>query len=77
MKYQFKCECGNVKEVECPMQDISTLKVKCDKCGVDMKRMWNTSFVIPEYMKNENTQEMSYVTNILKTRPSGKNKVWY
>lgn len=77
MKYQFKCKCGNIKEVECSMQDISTLKVKCNKCGEDMKRVWSTSFVVPEHMKNENTQEMSYVKNILKTRPSGKNKVWY
>lgn len=59
------------------MQDISTLKVKCNKCGEDMRRVWSTSFVVPEHMKNENTQEMSYVKNILKTRPSGKNKVWY
>lgn len=77
MKYIFKCSCGNKEEIECSMREIPSLKVPCGKCGKDMKRVWGSSFIIPEHMKSENSQEMSYVKNILKKRPSGKDKIFF
>lgn len=77
MIYTFKCKCGNKKEIKCSMQEISSIPLKCEVCGGSMKREWCSSFIIPEHMKTENLQEMSYVKNILKKRPSGKDKIYY
>ena len=78
MIYEFKCECGNIQEIECNMGNISSRKIFCEKCGNEMKRIWNSSsFIVPESMKKENEQEMSFVKKALKNRPSGKQKIWY
>jgi len=77
MKYKFECKnCGKVKIIDIPMEQISNKKVICD-CGNNMKRVWTTSLIIPEYMKAEQTQEMAYVNDRLNIRPSGKTKVYY
>lgn len=77
MKYKFNCSCGNSTIVECSMNDISKLTPICDRCGGSMKRVWKASFIIPEHMKGDNVEQMSYVNNIMKNRPSGKRKVLY
>nr|DAE47613.1 MAG TPA: Rubredoxin loop, ELECTRON TRANSPORT [Bacteriophage sp.] len=77
MKYKYKCDCGNEKIIECSIKEIENREEICEKCGCKMKRDWKASLIIPEHMKTSNSQEMSYVKNILKTRPSGKNKVYY
>lgn len=77
MKYNFKCDCGNTKIIDCSMDEISGMKVTCDSCGSQMKRVWRASLIIPEHMKGENIEQMSYVNNLMKTRPSGKKKVLY
>ena len=56
------------------MDEISNLEVLCPECQSKMKRVWSSSFVVPEHMKNENAAQMSYLNNIMKTRPSGKRK---
>lgn len=78
MKYEFNCkECGSVKTIEVPMDQISGLEVICDDCGAKMKRSWKASLIVPEYMRAEETQEMAWVNDRMKNRPSGKRKVYY
>lgn len=66
-----------MREVDCSMNEISDKEVTCNNCGKKMKRIWVSSFIIPEHMKNENTQEMSYVKDVLKKKPSGRGKIYY
>lgn len=77
MKYTFKCNCGNIEEIDRPMKDISSLKLICSKCNSPMKRVWSTSFSIPESMKNENSQDVAYVNNLMKNMPTGRRKAIY
>lgn len=77
MKYEFKCKkCGKIKTVDLPMSEISSAKITC-ACSGDMKRVWKASLIVPEYMKADQSQEMSYVNDRLNIRPSGKTKVYY
>ena len=77
MTYEFKCKnCGNVKTINVPMTEIATTEVICD-CGQKMIRNWKASLVVPDYMKAAESQEMSWVQDRLKNRPSGKRRVLY
>lgn len=77
MKYKYICKCGNERIIECSMKDIVDHVEMCDKCGAKMSRDWKANLIIPEHMKTENSQEMSYVRGIMKNRPSGKRKTLY
>ena len=77
MKYNFKCKkCNKVKTIDISMSEISNAEVTCD-CGNKMIRIWSAALVVPDYMKANQTQEMSWVNDKLNTRPSGKTKVYY
>lgn len=77
MKYEFKCSnCNARKIVDIDISKISEAKVICD-CGSEMKRVWKASLIVPEYMKADQSQEMSYINDRMKIRPSGKTKVYY
>ena len=77
MKYEFKCKnCGKVKTIDIPMSEISNFNAICD-CGNKMIRNWKASLTVPDYMKATESQEISWVKDRLKNRPSGKRQVLY
>lgn len=77
MKYEFKCKkCGAIRTVDIEMSKISEAKIMCS-CGSEMRRVWKASLIIPDYMKADQSQEMSYINDRLNIRPSGKTKVYY
>lgn len=55
------------------MKEVSSLKPIC-KCGLPMTRVWSTSFLIPESMKQENAQDVAYANNLMKTLPTGRRR---
>lgn len=77
MIYEFKCKnCGNVKSVKIPMSEISNAEIICD-CGQKMVRNWKASLNVPDHMRAAESQEMAWVQDRLKNRPSGKRRVLY
>lgn len=73
MKYKFKCDCGESKTVDIPVSEISNAEILCDKCNKKMKRVWNTSIVVPDYL-----HEVTDINSRLKhSRPSGRSKIFY
>lgn len=75
MKYNFKCICGNKATIKCSMNDISKKHVICDKCGKLMNREWSSNLRVPDYMKAEESQEMEWISDRMKNKPSGRRKV--
>lgn len=77
MKYNFKCKaCGKIKTIDASMSEISSINVVCD-CGHKMHRLWSAALIVPDYMKANQTQEMTWVNDRLNNRPSGKTRVYY
>ena len=77
MRYNFICKNGHIKEITCKMGEIKNKKIICDDCGEPMHQQWTTSFKVPEGMKAGDIQQMAWVNDRLKNRPSGKRKVIY
>jgi predicted nucleic acid-binding Zn ribbon protein len=77
MTYEFECKCGNTETINCSMDEVSNMRPVCPECGHVMKRVWSTSFVIPENLKGDNYQDSLYVKDLMKNRPTGKRKSIY
>lgn len=79
MVYEFKCEsCGAVQDVDRPLKEGPPKEVSC-KCGEKMHRVWNaSSIIIPEYMKASESHDFStWKTRMAKSRPSGRERIYY
>ena len=77
MLYDFVCDrCGNEITKNIPMSEISTTEVTCD-CGAKIHQKRSTTLHIQEYMRAGEEQELEWVKDRLKNRPSGKRKVLY
>lgn len=76
--YRYKClKCNITKDIELAMSDVGKEPILCDKCKQPMKRDYQANFIIPDYMKGDNIQQMGWLKDIMKNKPSGKRKVIY
>lgn len=80
MIYEFKCDdCSAVEEIERSVKEGPPSQLPCS-CGGIKHRVWmdSTTIIIPEYMRAEGTQDFStWKTRMAKSRPSGREKVFY
>ena len=78
MIYSFICsKCGNKVQKNVPVSEIKNIIVKCDNCGTDMRRDWKASIRVGLGDSASEIHETSFVRESLKTRPTGKSKVFY
>lgn len=78
MKYIFKCDCGKESTKEFKMSEVSKSVVLCEDCGKQMHQIYrNSNLINPEHMKSEQINDMSYVSRIMKNRPTGRTKSIY
>ena len=77
MKYNFICENGHKIVKDLPMGSITKETLYCEECGAPLKQTFSVSFKIPASMTAADCQQMSWVNEQLKTRPSGKRRVLY
>lgn len=79
MKYQFICECGELKTIEKKMTDSFPV-VSCNKCDKTMRRDYSgewkdKALIIPEHMRalyqTKGQSNFNY-----KKSPSGKKHFW-
>lgn len=77
MIYTFKCNCGRTKRINASMNEIKNKKVICD-CGKQMHQEWGSSIVIPDYMKADSNEDISWINEKMKqTRPTGTDRIYY
>ena len=78
MKYKFICENGHVTVEDLPIGSIKVTDKKiCPECGVEMKQSLHAGFKVPASMSAADSQQIAWVNDIMKNRPSGKRKVLY
>lgn len=77
MKYKFICENGHQVTKEIPMGSITMENMYCEECGTLLKQNISVGFKIPASMTAADSQQISWVNNQLKNRPSGKRRVLY
>lgn len=77
MKYNFICKNGHQVEKDLPMGSITLEKMYCEECGTALYQEFSTSFKIPASMTAADSQQVAWVNDRLKNRPSGKRKVLY
>jgi len=78
MLYNFICpKCKERVSENVPSSEIKSLKVMCPKCDTEMRRDWKTIIKIGDGDKADEIHETSFIKERLKTRPSGKSRVFY
>jgi hypothetical protein len=77
--YEFKCDsCGATEDVDRPLREGPPKELDCS-CGGRKHRVWQSSaIIIPEYMKAAESQDFStWKTRMAKSRPSGRDRIYY
>lgn len=78
MLYDFICpKCGEKLQVNVSSSEVKLLKPKCSNCGNDMRRNYKAIIQIGIGDSADEIHDTSYVKECLKTRPTGKSKVFY
>lgn len=78
MKYRFTCENGHVTVEDLPIGSIKVADKKmCPICNSEMKQSLHAGFKVPASMSAADSQQIAWVNDRLKNRPSGKRRVLY
>ena len=78
MIFKMICpSCRSTKTITASSKDRNNLEIYCDNCNTKMRRDWSSSISVSEYDKASNIDDMGWVKDRLKNRPSGRNQVFF
>lgn len=77
MKYRFICENDHVTILDLPMGSIKKTTMYCEECGTALHQEFSVSFKIPDSMTAADSQQVAWVNDRLKNRPTGKRRILY
>lgn len=82
MIYEFRCrneKCKNEEVFIAPISEGPPSEVICKKCGDKMSQIFGSSIQIPDYMRAtaEGDQFTSIKHRMQKSRPSGRDRIYY